>query len=90
MNLPGKHGASLLAWLAVLVCAAGCSVIAHGTTQRIAVTSDPAGARVSIDGSDYGDTPFTAVLDRKTHPHQHLPVQTRRETGDDLSTSLRW
>ena len=66
MNLPVKRGASRLACLILLACAAGCGVLAHGTTQRVAIVSEPPGARVSIDGKDYGDTPLTAVLDRKT------------------------
>jgi len=44
---------------------AGCGTISHGSLQRIAVTSEPAGAQVTIDGKQYLDTPFTAALARK-------------------------
>ena len=83
MNRLVKHGASRLASLVVLACAAGCGVIAHGTTQRVAIVSEPPGAHVSINGKDYGDTPLTAVLDRRTEhtvvvmPEDGMPAMVK-------------
>ncbi|MBI5769360.1 MAG: PEGA domain-containing protein [Verrucomicrobia bacterium] len=50
-------GASMLA--------SGCASIVKGTTQEIPIASEPAGARVSVDGNPAGTTPTKAVLSRK-------------------------
>jgi hypothetical protein len=43
----------------------GCATIVKGTTQVIPVSSDPTGARVSVDGAASGTTPTTVTLSRK-------------------------
>lgn len=43
----------------------GCASIVHGTRQKIAITSRPAGADVSIDGEARGQTPLEVELKRK-------------------------
>ena len=45
----------------------GCSTIINGTTQDVAVSSDPAGARVEVDGSVHGVTPISVNLERKNN-----------------------
>jgi len=62
-----KHAA-----LPVLFCIAsasallsGCATIVKGTTQIIPVSSDPTGARVTVDNSPAGTTPTTVTLSRK-------------------------
>lgn len=42
-----------------------CGTIVHGTTQQFAVTSEPPGATVEIDGVDQGETPLTTEVGRK-------------------------
>ena len=46
----------------------GCATIAHGTTQRVPITSSPQGARVFVDSEPVGQTPLVASLSR-THSH---------------------
>ena len=43
----------------------GCATIVKGTTQVIPVSSDPTGARISVDGAPAGTTPATVTLSRK-------------------------
>lgn len=43
----------------------GCASIIHGTTQAVDFGSQPAGARISIDGREVGVTPKTVDLRRK-------------------------
>lgn len=42
-----------------------CASIIHGPTQKIDITSQPVGAKVFIDGIDYGVTPTYVNLMRK-------------------------
>lgn len=55
--------------LAVLAVGAagisGCATVTHGTTQKIAVNSQPCGARVIVDGSQELTTPCSVPLSRK-------------------------
>ncbi|MFZ9839772.1 MAG: PEGA domain-containing protein [Opitutaceae bacterium] len=51
---------------AVSLCT-GCATIVKGTTQEVPVSSEPAGARVSVDGSAAGTTPTTVTLSRKAN-----------------------
>lgn len=58
---------SLPALLAVLATAAvvACATIMHGSGQEVSVASTPTGARVIVDGSEKGFTPYVADLKRK-------------------------
>jgi hypothetical protein len=42
-----------------------CATIMHGSSQELSVASTPTGARVLVDGSESGKTPFVANLRRK-------------------------
>ncbi len=44
----------------------GCATIVSGTTQRVAVTSQPTGAKVTADGKMTSTTPTDFTLERKT------------------------
>jgi len=56
----------LLAGAANSLCT-GCATIVKGTTQEVPVSSEPTGARVSVDGSAAGTTPTTVTLSRKAN-----------------------
>lgn len=56
---------NLAAFIAVTSLLSGCASIIHGGTQSVDITSQPAGAIISIDGNDYGSTPNTIELRRK-------------------------
>lgn len=51
---------------AVSLCT-GCATIVKGTTQEVPVSSEPTGARVSVDGTAAGTTPTTVTLSRKAN-----------------------
>jgi hypothetical protein len=42
-----------------------CATIFRGTSQKIPVTSNPAGARIIVDGKDMGLTPLSVKLAKK-------------------------
>jgi uncharacterized protein YceK len=62
-----KHAALLVLFCIVSASAllSGCATIVKGTTQIIPVSSDPTGARVTLDNSPAGTTPTTVTLSRK-------------------------
>lgn len=51
---------------ALIAAAAGCATMANGTTQRIPVTSEPAGAQVFVDGRAAGTTPVQVTVSRRS------------------------
>lgn len=55
----------LLAAAAIAVAAGGCATIMQGTSQELSVASTPSGARVLVDGTEMGRTPYVASLKRK-------------------------
>jgi hypothetical protein len=55
----------LLAAAAIAVAAGGCATIMQGTNQELSVASTPSGARVLVDGTEMGRTPYVASLKRK-------------------------
>lgn len=55
----------LLLLLSACFVLTGCATIVKGTTQVIPVSSDPTGARVTVDSSPAGTTPTTVTLSRK-------------------------
>jgi hypothetical protein len=48
-----------------------CATIISGTSQKIPVTSNPSGAKISVDGIEIGYTPMELKLKRK-HDHHIL------------------
>lgn len=63
-----KSPASLLVGIVLITACtlfSGCATIVKGTTQVIPVSSDPTGARVTVDSSPAGTTPTTVTLNRK-------------------------
>lgn len=60
-------GAAPLLPAAVLcLCLSGCATIVNGTAQKIQVSSEPAGARVKVDGKDGYVTPVKLRLERRS------------------------
>lgn len=63
-----SHLLPALVSLLLLVGSAGCASIMHGSTQQIAVSSNPSRADVTVNGQVLGETPVVANLARKdTH-----------------------
>lgn len=47
---------------------AGCAAIFNGDRSQVQVNSKPSGAKVEVDGMEYGETPIQLKLDeKKTH-----------------------
>ena len=54
---------------AAAVLTTGCASTVNTSTQRVAVASDPPGARVFLDGQSVGVTPTVVTFDRRDrHP----------------------
>lgn len=51
--------------LASIILITSCASIIHGPTQTVNFASQPTGAKITIDGKDYGNTPKTVDLRRK-------------------------
>ncbi len=56
----------LIAVAAVVIFLSGCATIMTGTTQKVAVTSNPSGAVAKVDGGMAAVTPTIFNLERKT------------------------
>ena len=54
--------------LALTTASAGCASIVNGTKQKVAFSSDPPGASVTVDGTEMGTTPTEVALARD---HKH-------------------
>ena len=57
-----KRIATILAATILALSLTGCATLLKGNTQEVAFASDPAKAQVYINGSYFGDTPFTMEL----------------------------
>ncbi|MBK8003916.1 MAG: PEGA domain-containing protein [Gemmatimonadetes bacterium] len=50
---------------ALLAALPACATIMQSASQEISVSSTPTGAKVLVDGTDMGKTPYVASLKRK-------------------------
>jgi hypothetical protein len=65
MNLhTPPHGLGLAILAMVASASIGCGTIMTGTTAQVTITSDPSGAKVSVDGEPRGETPLEVNLKR--------------------------
>lgn len=55
----------LISALAIAFLFTGCASIIHGPIQTVDFTSQPVGAKLTIDGKEYGMTPKSVDLRRK-------------------------
>ena len=54
--------------LVSMISFSNCASIIHGPTQSVDLTSQPSGARITINGKYMGETPKTFSLRRKGYP----------------------
>lgn len=59
----------------VSVLSSSCATLFSGTTDEVTFTSEPAGARVLVDGDEIGDTPLTYEVDRQTFRRSEVVIQ---------------
>lgn len=55
----------ILSLLSTVLLTYGCASIIHGSRQELAISSEPIGARVLVNGEHVGETPWIANLERK-------------------------
>ena len=60
----------------------GCATIVKGTTQKVAISSDPEGADVTVDDKLYGQTPVDVSMKRK---RDHLVTVSKEGYKPDPS-----
>ena len=68
LNRTSPRGSTLgvlCALVASVAPSVGCATMIHGPTQRVAVASDPPGARVFLGRESLGVTPTVVTLDRR-------------------------
>lgn len=78
-----RQPAIVLALLAVLG-APGCATITRGTTDQLAVESDPAGAQVTLSNGQEGITPASFTLPRK----DPLTVTLRKDGYQEVTVKV--
>lgn len=50
--------------ITLLITASACSTVLNTTTQEVEIKSNPANAKITIDGKKYGTTPQIVNIDR--------------------------
>lgn len=60
-----KRFPNYLVILTVTMLLTSCASIIHGPNQKVDFSSQPTGAKITIDGKDYGVTPKSVDLRRK-------------------------
>ena len=78
-----RFATALIATVSVVV--AGCATIMHGSSQEIAIASQPTGAKVTVDNKELGVTPVTSKLARKGA--HRITVTLDRDQPYDLTTT---
>jgi len=60
-----RTAAIIISVLFLTISSSGCATIITGTSQKVPVSSDPAGATVRVDGKKTYTTPVRIKLERK-------------------------
>lgn len=79
---------AVLLALAATVALCGCATIVRGTTQPVAIASDPPGALVEVDGEAAGHTPTVAILSRASNHTVRLSAPGYEPAGVTLRRGL--
>lgn len=77
--------------LAAYAMLSGCATIVHlGGSEEINVSSEPAGAKVVIDGTQLGVTPLATKVERKKDHAIVLTKEGFQETQTKVESHLSW
>lgn len=69
----------------------GCATIVHlGSNEGLMIKSEPAGAKVVIDGADRGVTPLEVEVERKKSHTVVLSMDGYKETTQKVESGLSW
>ena len=81
------------AMLLLALCSAvsGCATIVHlGGNEELSVSSEPAGAKVVIDGTERGVTPLATKVERKKDHAVVLTKEGFEENQSRVESHLSW
>ncbi len=74
----------------IMAVQSGCATLLKGSNEQVMITSDPAGAKVSLNGQNQGTTPYVANVPSS----QDLDIQLSKPGYQAVSikddTSFRW
>lgn len=90
------HKRTLQTFLAMFILAlssivSGCATIVHlGGDEELNVSSEPAGAKVVIDGTERGVTPLAATVERKKDHAVVLTKEGFEENQSRVESHLSW
>jgi PEGA domain len=88
MNALNRNRAILLCVL-FLACSS-CATLLKGTTDQIMVSTDPAGAKVSINNQQSGETPFVTTVPSSQNLHIHLRKAGYYDQDMEDDATFRW
>ncbi len=72
----------LLSAIAVATLSFGSATIFSGSTQSIAIDSEPSGAKVFVDGQLRGVTPLSVMMDKSVSSHE---IRVQKEGFADVN-----
>lgn len=77
--------------LAAYTLLSGCATIVHlGGNEELSVSSEPAGAKVVIDGTERGVTPLATKVERKKDHAVVLTKEGFEENQSRVESHLSW
>jgi len=69
----------------------GCATIVHlGSTEDLNIKSEPAGAKVVVDGADRGVTPLEVEVERKRPHTVVISMDGYKESTQRIESSKSW
>lgn len=81
-------------WFPVTICAlfmcSSCATMLKGTTDQIMISSDPAGADVSINDQQSGKTPFVTSVPSSQNLQIHLAKVGYQDQSLTDDATFRW
>lgn len=74
----------------IMAVQSGCATMLKGSNEQVMITSDPAGANVSINGQNQGTTPYVANVPSSQDLNIQLSKPGYQATSIKDGTSFRW
>lgn len=84
-----SRGTAAMALSAALACAS-CATMLKGTTEQIMVSTDPAGAQVTINDQQSGMTPFVTTVASSQNLQIHLAKAGYHDETVTDDATFRW
>lgn len=91
MRIPTIRASLTTFLLALCSVVSGCATIVHlGGNEELNVSSEPAGAKVVIDGSEPGVTPLATKVERKKDHSVVLMKEGFEENQSKVESHISW